>query len=179
MYGKRDSTAVNNSKLFNAYGKIMELEMGVNGLRAENRDGAEKQAMLELSVDGIRTKVSDQQEQLGDMTSRVTKMEQDASELSVKVQSIVNDGTGKVTTTTGYIFDETGLTVRKSGKEIKTQITEDGMTVYKNSNAVLVANSQGVDAVDLHASTYLIVGGRSRFENYGADRTGCFWIGGS
>ena len=33
-------------------------------------------------------------------------------------------------------------------------------------------------AVDLHASTYLMVGGRSRFENYGTDRTGCFWIGG-
>jgi len=68
--------------------------------------------------------------------------------------------------------------VTKSGREIKTQITEDGMTVYKNGNAVLTANSQGVDAVDLHASTYLIIAGKSRFEKYKGTRVGCFWIGG-
>jgi len=104
--------------------------------------------------------------------------EQTAEGLSLRVRSIVEDGAGRVVTSAGYTFDETGLTVRKSGKEIKTQITENGMTVYKNNNAVLTANSEGVNAVDLHASTYLIVGGRSRFENYGTDRTGCFWIGG-
>ena len=52
------------------------------------------------------------------------------------------------------------------------------MTVYKNGVTVLKANNTGVDAVNLHASTYLVVGNRSRFENYGTNRTGCFWIGG-
>jgi hypothetical protein len=42
---------------------------------------------------------------------------------------------------------------------------------------LLTANHNGVEAKDLHARTYLIVGGKSRFENYGSDRTGCFWIG--
>ncbi|MBE6782978.1 MAG: hypothetical protein E7536_03085 [Ruminococcaceae bacterium] len=64
------------------------------------------------------------------------------------------------------------------GKEIKTQITEDGMTVYKNDEEVLVANNEGVKAEDLHATTYLIIGTNSRFEDYGNGRTGCFWIGG-
>jgi len=44
-----------------------------------------------------------------------------------------------------------------------------------------VANKDGVDAKDLHAKTYLIIGegeGRSRFEDYSPNRTGCFWIGG-
>ena len=108
----------------------------------------------------------------------MTAVEQRADGLFVQVQSVKNDGVSKVSTATGYPFDETGMTVEKNGWEVKTQITEDGMRVYKNENAVLTANSEGVDAVDLHASTYLIVGGRSRFENYGADRTGCFWIGG-
>jgi hypothetical protein len=58
-----------------------------------------------------------------------------------------------------------------------TTITEDGMTVYRNEEAVLVADNEGVKAEDLHATTYLIVGQFSRFEDYG-DRTGCFWIGG-
>jgi len=64
--------------------------------------------------------------------------------------------------------------------EMKTQITEDGMQVFHSGSPVLTANSKGVNAKDLHASSYLIVGegkGRSRFEDYGA-RTGCFWCGG-
>ena len=61
---------------------------------------------------------------------------------------------------------------------METQITEDGMVVYRNEDAVLTANNVGVDAVNLHATTYLIIGENSRFEDYGGSRTGCFWIGG-
>lgn len=60
---------------------------------------------------------------------------------------------------------------------MSTTITEDGMKVYKNNGAVLTANSNGVDAKNLHATTYLIIGDNSRFEDY-SNRTGCFWIGG-
>ena len=42
---------------------------------------------------------------------------------------------------------------------------------------VLTANNQGVDAANLHANTYLIIGEYSRFEDYGNGRTGCFWVG--
>lgn len=170
--------ATNNAQYSDLQGKVLELQTDVNGFRVENRDQDEKLSKLELSVDGIKTKVSAQETGLEQVVNRVSMAEQTAEGLSLRVRSIVEDGTGRVVTSAGYTFDETGLTVRKSGKEIKTQITEDGMTVYKNNNAVLTANSEGVDAVDLHASTYLIVGGRSRFENYGTDRTGCFWIGG-
>jgi len=172
------STVTNNSQLIALNGKILGLEMSMEGLRIENRDRDEKVAVLELTEDGLTTSVADKSTQLDSVTNRVSTMEQTAAGLSLQVQNIQNDGANKVSTSTGYIFDETGMTVEKSGREIKTQITEDGMTVYKNEVAVLTVNSQGVDAVDLHASTYLIVGGRSRFENYGENRTGCFWIGG-
>lgn len=62
--------------------------------------------------------------------------------------------------------------------------TYDNITfkpILRPINAVLTANKDGVDARNLSATTYLIVGGRSRFENYNNDkgsRTGCFWIGG-
>ena len=62
---------------------------------------------------------------------------------------------------------------------MKTTITEDGMTVYRNDEAVLTADNQGVKAEDLHATTYLIIGANSRFEDYGTNRTGCVWIGGN
>ena len=59
-----------------------------------------------------------------------------------------------------------------------TQITEDGMIVSRSSGEVLTADNKGVKAENLHATTYLIVGVNSRFENYdNGSRTGCFWIG--
>ena len=61
---------------------------------------------------------------------------------------------------------------------MSTQITDDGMTVYRSGEAVLIANNEGVQAEDLHATTYLIIGNNSRFEDMGSDRTACFWIGG-
>ena len=111
------------------------------------------------------------------LTSQVeAKMTADDVTLAIKRELI--DGVNSVCTTTGYKFDDEGLTVSKTGSQMTTQITEDGMQVSRSNEAVLTANSTGVDGYRLHASTYLIVGGRSRFENYGIDRTGCFWVGG-
>lgn len=176
---RRDSAdATNNAQLKALNGKVLEMQAGMEGFKLENRDTAGRIAALEVNVESVESRVSDQQAAIGGVADRVSQVEQTAAGLSVQVQSVQENGVSKVGTTTGYTFDENGITVEKSGREIKTQITEDGMTVYKNGNGVLTANSGGVEAVDLHASTYLIVGGRSRFENYGADRTGCFWIGG-
>ncbi len=100
-----------------------------------------------------------------------------AEDVKLQIQSELNNGVTKVKTTTGFTFDDEGLTVSKSGNEMTTQITEDGMTVFRDNTAILIANNVGVDAVNLHATTYLIVGNNSRFEDYGENRTGCFWIG--
>jgi hypothetical protein len=83
----------------------------------------------------------------------------------------------EVTTTTGFTFNADGLTVSKSGSEMTTQITEDGMRINKGSEEVLKVDNVGVKAEDLHAITYLIIGKNSRFEDYESNRTGCFWIG--
>ena len=176
---RRDSVSARNNLVFtDLSGSVLELQMSMEGVRAENRRADGRAAALEMTVEGLKTEVTHNAADLTDISSRMTAVEQNAEGLSIQVQNVQTDGVSKISTATGYTFDETGLTVEKSGREIRTQITEDGMQVYKNGNAVLVANSEGVDAVDLHASTYLAVGGRSRFENYGADRTACFWIGG-
>ena len=81
-----------------------------------------------------------------------------------------------------YGLESVGLNVNVQPnlqtKSTSTTITENGMTVSKDDTDLLTANDKGVMAKDLNASTYLIIGGRSRFENYKTDRTGCFWIGG-
>lgn len=103
-----------------------------------------------------------------------------AEDLTIQINQAIEAGATRVETTTGFRFDEDGLNISKTGSEMTTMITEDGMTVYRGSEGVLVANNEGVKAEDLHATTYLIIAGRSRFENFerdGSPRTGCFWIG--
>lgn len=104
-----------------------------------------------------------------------------ADDVRLEVQSQLDNGIDKITTNTGYTFDDEGLTVSKTGSEMTTQITEDGMTVSRDNTALLTANNAGVVATNLHANTYLWIGKYSRFEDYDAEgsRTGCFWVGGS
>ena len=126
---------------------------------------------------GITTAIDGITEELATLTSQVeTKMS--AEDVTIAIKSELSNGVDKVTTATGFTFNEDGLTISKSDSEITTTITEDGMTVYKNDEAVLVADNEGVKAEDLHATTYLIIGTYSRFEDYDNGRTGCFWIGG-
>lgn len=128
------------------------------------------QENTQATIDGI-------QQDVDSLTQRV-EASVTADEVQLQIQQEMQNGINKVTTSTGFTFDETGLTIEKSGSEIKTQITEDGMTVTRNDEEVLKANNAGVDAVNLHATTYLIIGTNSRFEDYAnGSRTGCFWIG--
>lgn len=141
-------------------------------------------------LDSTFTKIGEIESDVDMVREEQTKVTETAKDVKISVSKIEGichknadgeiDGVTGVKTSTNYTFDEDGLSIEKDGSQMKTQITEDGMTVYKNKSATLTANSEGVNAVDLHASTYLIVGkgkGRSRFEDYGTDRTGCFWIG--
>ena len=121
------------------------------------------------------TKLNDE---LSTLTSQV-EAKMSAEDVKISIQTELANGVDKVVTSTGFTFDNAGLTVAKSGSEMTTTITEDGMTVYRDEEAVLTANNIGVDAVNLKASTYLIIGENSRFEDYGSGRTGCFWIGGN
>ena len=127
---------------------------------------------LEDSIDSLDKTVSEVSKSIE------TKMSSDQVSLAIKTE--LNNGVDKVTTSTGFTFNEEGLTISKTGREMATTIDEDGMTIKRNGEERLVANNEGVVAYDLHAKTYLIVGSNSRFEDYeknGKKQTGCFWIG--
>ena len=97
-------------------------------------------------------------------------------DIKLEISKTLEDGVTQITTTTGFTFDEEGLTISKSYSPISTQITEDGMTVSKYGEDLLIADNAGVKATNLHATTFLIIGSYSRLEDYDG-RTGCFWIG--
>lgn len=136
------------------------IKASVSALEANNKD----------SLDNINSEL--------ELINKKVDLAMTSEDVELKIQQEIEGGADKVITSTGFRFDEEGLTVEKTGKEIKTQITEDGMTISRNEDKVLVANNEGVKAEDLHATTYLIIGTNSRFEDYNGNRTGCFWIGG-
>jgi hypothetical protein len=133
-------------------------------------EAAEK---LTKSIGGVSDDVAE--------LSNKVAMKLDAEAVSIQIEKELANGVDRVSTKAGYVFDENGLNISKSNSEITNLLDHEGMHVKKNGDNILVADKDGVEAKDLHATTYLIVGegdGRSRFEDYGINRTGCFWIGG-
>lgn len=117
--------------------------------------------------------------ELGDSINEVKKQVEaklDAEAVTLAVRSEVSSG---IELETGYRFDTNGLQISKSGEEISNLLDHTGMYVKRGDDDILTANSKGVDALKLQ-SAYLTIGkgdGRSRFEDYGTNRTGCFWLG--
>ena len=128
--------------------------------------------------------VSTTQEAINSITGDIETLQKqvsltvDKDAVQIMIDNSIGDGATKVETSTGFTFDEEGLTIAKSESDITTTITEDGMKVSRGSREVLTANNEGVKAEDLHATTYLIIGRNSRLEDYGSGKTACFWIGG-
>ena len=141
----------------------------VDKANAQIRLVAAETTQLQLDAEGIKASVTALNSQIS------TKM--DANEVSLVIDKQLANGVTKVSTATGFTFDNNGLKITKSNSEINTVITEDGMKISKNNTEMLVADNQGVKAEDLHATTYLIIGNNSRFEDYESNRTGCFFIG--
>lgn len=133
------------------------------------------EAKVDDNADDTRTAINNLQQKVD------LQLTEDA--VNIQIDKKLQNGVNRVETSTGFKFDEDGLNISKSGSTTNTQITENGMKVIdaeiedEELKVVLKADKDGVDAKNLRASTYLIVGGRSRFENYGTNRTGCFWIG--
>lgn len=95
-------------------------------------------------------------------------------EIQMLIKTEEPDG---IKTETGFTFDEKGLSISKSNSDLSTLITENGMRIYNTDEEVLKVDNSGVDAVNLHATTYLWIGKNSRFEDYGETRSACFWVG--
>lgn len=169
------------------YARVDKANKNIQLVTSEVESNSESISSLEINTEGISALVQQLKENTDnslenvndDITDLISRVEatMSADDVTLKIQTELNNGIDKVTTSTGYTFNDSGLTISKTGTEMSTTITEDGMTVYRDNEAVLVANNEGVKAEDLHATTYLIIGKNSRFEDYGDNRTGCFWIG--
>lgn len=128
---------------------------------------------LSQSISGVDDRVTE-------LSSEVS-LKVDSEAVKIEIEKELANGVDRVVTKMGYTFDDNGIDISKSGEEMRNKLDNTGMYVTKDGNEILTANNRGVNATNLHANTYLIIGsgnGRSRFEDYGTDRTACFWIGG-
>lgn len=150
-------------------------------------DKVNKQINLVVSNNETLTnRIEDTEAQIGNTNIQIQKITNKVNaqltpnDVRIEIEKAVQERgeINSVITATGYVFNESGLNISKADSEINTIISEDGMKIIKDTDIVLTANNTGVDAKNLHATTYLIVGANSRFEDYDDNsRTGCFWIG--
>ena len=171
------------------YARVDKANREITLLASKVSDTEDRLASLTITTDGINTRVEEVKKDLSDNINNTndeisklrTEVNQSSSDLKILIQEVDAKDVTEVKTSTGYTFDEFGLTIDKTNSEMTTQITEDGMTVSRQGNITLTANNKGVQAENLHATTWLIVGNNSRFEDYtgpeGDRRTGCYWIG--
>lgn len=171
-----DNPSTIGESIKQTYARVDKVNKQIDLVVSDVAENSEQISSIQMTTNNISTSVSSFSDDIAELRKEVTT-KMTAEDVQILIDSNETTEVSNVHTTTGFTFDADGLTVNKSGTEIKTTITEDGMTVYRSEEAVLIANHQGVQAEDLHATTYLIVGKNSRFEDLGTDRTACFWIG--
>lgn len=202
-YGFEDTdTAKLNRKIRNAYAQIKlqgdSIESTVRVIQ-ENKaesdgkyeDLSNKQQSTNKKLDNLENQTNSLEGALNstnsELSGKLDSLEKEVSlkvtqdDVSISISEALSDGVTQVDTKTGYTFNADGMTIDKTDASTSTTVNENGMVVNRKTGstkeAVLTANDQGVDAINLTAHQYLIIGSRSRFEDYGSDRTGCFWIG--
>lgn len=167
-----------------------DTESELSTIKSETKTITETVTQLQLGSDSINASVKSLEQTVKETTEGLANdisiiqdqvnLAMTSDDVKIEIEKNLINGVNKISTTTGYTFNENGLNISKSDSEMKTQITEDGMKIYKNNDIMLTANNQGVDAKNLHATTYLIIGGNSRMEDFaegGTKRTAVFWIG--
>lgn len=167
-----------------------DTESELSTIKSETKTITETVTQLQLGSDSINASVKSLEQTVKETTEGLANdisiiqdqvnLAMTSDDVKIEIEKNLINGVNKISTTTGYTFNENGLNISKSDSEMKTQITEDGMKIYKNDDVMLTANNQGVDAKNLHATTYLIIGGNSRMEDFienGSKRTAIFWIG--
>ena len=157
--------------------RLTQLSVTADGLTALVQSQQQQVQEVKDAQVGTQETVEGLEESLAQVSSRV-ELALTSDQVEIAIEKKLAQGVDTVTTKTGFTFDDVGLTVSKTGSEMTTQVTEDGMTVSRSGTQVLVVDNQGVEATNLHAKTFLILAGKARLEPYGADRMGCFWIGG-
>lgn len=160
-----------------------EMRRELKSARAElTKSASEIRAEVSGLKSDLDTATDDLQGQLTDQAGKLDELEQKTSftVTQEQVEIIVSEavaGVDSVTTSTGFKFDDIGMTISSTESEFSALARPFGFYIKRGEENVMVADSDGVEAINMKVKNFLIIG-KARFEPYGADRVGCFWIGG-
>lgn len=141
---------------------------------------------LELNNDSIEASVSkltsETQTTFEGVETAISKLEEKAGlaiteeAVTIAIENKLENADGIFITGTDYGFSAEGLRIAKDGQAMESLLDNSGLEVTRSGEAILTADDTGVNALNLTARQYLIVGDHARFENYETGRTACFWI---
>ena len=175
---------INSADIVEKYGEKIETEISgryvaVSDFGTYTED---QLAQIGLSSDSLISTVANVQEISGDvelMRQEISRVEQKANAVEIRIGAVESDGVNAVNTRTGYTFDKDGLRITQEGKPIENLLDNTGMYVKFSGATILQANGDGVEGKDVTVRNYLKVGEYARFEDYEGGRTACFWVGGN
>lgn len=192
----KNETATNPTTLGQAlkqtYARVDKANKQISLVASENNANKDTIAALQINTESINASVTRLEENVNNsidsVNEEITNIKSSvetkvtAEDLTIKIQEELSTGVEEVTISgKDFTFDSRGLTIEDINPDtnnvIKTTVSNNGMIVNANNKDVLIVNDIGVQARNLHANTYLMIGTNSRFEDYGYNRTGCFWIG--
>lgn len=168
--------------------KVDKVEKEITLVVKDMEEYPHRMSEIEQTSSQIKETVKEISAEMDEMSDSIIEIQQQvvhsvtSEQVQIQIEKTIQDledmEVTEVTTKTGFTFNADGLSIEKSGSEMGTFVTEDGMRITRNKEEVLSVSNEGVYAEDLHATTYLIIGLNSRFEDYDNNtRTGCFWVG--
>lgn len=169
------------------YARVDKVDKKIELVASDLSDSNKNISQIQLDTNNIMASVTSVQNNINNVTSSLgdridelqkkTELAMTDEQVQLAISTEMSKGTDKVVTSTGFVFDADGLSISRTGSEMSTNVNDDGMKIYKNGEEVLTADNTGVTQINATIKQYLIIGQNSRFEDYGSDRTACFWIG--
>ena len=170
------TAAVATEKYSNLTGKVLEISKTIDGLKVTNKSLDGRVGSLEVSTEAFQVEIRD------DVKGLSSKIEETAGQVNIVVEEVKGDKESYRVKGTNYSFGTNGLDIRQDGDPMHNTVDQKGMLVKRDSEIILEATSEGVNAINLTARVYLNVGENARFEDYnsgtGRGRTACFYRGG-
>ena len=183
---KEDSTEFSD---YTWYKFTQDIDPVLNDLQSQTQQNATD---IANNYQDLINKVGDlaTQESVVSLEKRLEVVKTDTDMTISAINDIQVNGVSKVTTETGFTFNDKGLTIDKTGAKTKANLNEAGLNIQdatgSTDESLLFAGYDEdagetiVKSKNMTVEKYLVVGAFSRFEDYidvdGNKGTGCFWI---
>lgn len=174
------ATSETDNQIKQAFITVNKQQQQIDLVVSDIDDANANISTIQLNLEGITATVSQTANDLDLVETDVTALKLTSDSLVINVTDIQTNGVSRVETTTGFVFDENGLNITKTGEEMETLIDNTGMYVNRDTDNVLTVNNDGVIAENITVRNFSQFGTNVRVQDYDSGNgpgTGFFYIG--